>query len=95
MFQHLYIHIYIDPIYLQQRLRDLWVLGAVKVQHLGAQAVVVGPHLVQVHHRGVGVEHRPPAFAVHLGQLHGDHAALPLVQALRQPQRELHLGALL
>lgn len=77
--------------YLQQRLSNLWVLWAVKVQHLGSQAVVVGSHLVQVHHVGVCTEHSPPALSVHLWKLDGQHSPLLLVQSLGQPQRKLHL----
>lgn len=80
--------------YLQQSLCDLRILWAVKVQHLGSQAIVVGPHLMEVHHIGISIEHGPPTLFVHLRKLHRDHFPLPLVQALGQPQRKLHLCTL-
>lgn len=80
--------------YLQQCLSNLRVLWTVKVQHLGAQAIVVGSHLVQVHHIWVSVEHGPPALFVHLGKLNGQHPPFPIVQSLGEPQRQLHLCTL-
>lgn len=80
--------------YLQQCLSNLRVLWTIKVQHLGAQAVVVGSHLVQVHHIRVSVEHGPPALSVHLGKLNRQHLPLLIVQSLGEPQRQLHLCTL-
>lgn len=85
---------FVSVVHLQQRLCNIWVLWAVEVQHLGSQAVVVGPHLMQVHHLGIGVEHGPPALFVHFRQLHRQHPPLPLVQTLGEPQRQLHLCTL-
>lgn len=77
--------------YLEQRLSDLAVLWVVKVQHLWSQAIVIRSHLVQVHHVRVGIEHSPPALSVHLWELDGQHLPVPLIESLRQPQRQLHL----
>lgn len=80
--------------YLQQCLSYFRVLRTVKVQHLGAQSIIVGSHLVQVHHIGVCIEHSPPALSVHFGKFDRQHSPLSVVQSLGQPQGELHLGTL-
>lgn len=61
------------------------------MQELRAKPVEVWPQLVQVHHVGVGTEHRPPTLLVDLGKVHGKDPPLVVKKSLCQPQGELKL----
>lgn len=77
--------------HLEQTLGDICILWAVKVQELGAKAIEMRAHFVQVHHVGIGAEHCPPALLVELGKLCGKDPPLVVKEPLCQPQGQLKL----
>lgn len=79
---------------LQERLGNVCILWTVEMQELGAKPVEMWPQLVEVHHIGIGTEHRPPTLLVDLGKFHRNDPPLVVKKSLRQPQGEFKLGAL-